>query len=85
MIYQQHSAEADVPVTKEAAPPAGSSSCFCSYAEAVATAVDSADLAAATAAASSGSCCFSAAAATAVDSAETVAVAAAAAVAAKDS
>lgn len=84
MIYQQHSVEADVPVMKEAAPPAGSSSCFCLYAEAVAT-TDLADLAAVTAAASSGSCCFSAAAVTAVDSAEAVAAAAAAAVAAKDS
>ena len=57
MIYQQHSAEADVPVMRDAVLPGGSSSCFCSYAVAVAAAVaavDSAD-SAVTAAASSGS------------------------------
>ena len=79
MIYQQHSVEADVPAMRGMALPAGSLSCFCLYAEAVA-ATDLADSVAATAAASSGSCCFSAAvAAMATD------LAAAAAVAAKDS
>lgn len=58
MIYQQHSAEADVPVMKDAVvPPVGSSSCFCSYAVAVAAVAAAVDLAdsAVTAAASSGS------------------------------
>lgn len=75
MIYQQHSAEADVPATKEMVPPVGSSSCFCSYAVAdVAVAADSVDSAAATAAASSGSFCSFAAAVAAVDSATAVGV-----------
>ncbi len=54
MIYQQHSAEADVPVMREVVPPVGSSSCFCSYVAADA-AMDLADSAVVTAAASSGS------------------------------
>ncbi len=54
MIYQQHSAEADVPVMRDAVLPVGSSSCFCSYAVAVAAAVAAVD-SAVTAAASSGS------------------------------
>lgn len=76
MIYQQHSVEADVPAMKGMALPAGSSSCFCLYAEAVATA-DLVDSAAVTAAALSGSCCsLAAVAATKEDSVAAAAVAA---------
>lgn len=59
MIYQQQTVEADVPAMKEEAPPAGSSSCFCSYAADVAAiAVVLAASAAVTAAALSGSFCL---------------------------
>ena len=77
MIYQQHSAEADVPAMMGMALPAGSSSCFCSYAEAVAVTEEDLAVSAVTAAASSGFCCFLAAAVAAKEvSAEAAAVAA---------